>query len=103
MSERKDKIQFRRSEDWTMVYLNGSLVKAADHYLADEWLQEYAGVEVVDDEAGVCIPDGHHAIESLAEVEELERAATEKAVRADHLRQQAHTLMEEADALEGKS
>jgi hypothetical protein len=98
-----DKIQFRRSGDWTMVYLNGFLVQAGDHYHADEWLQARAGVEVVDDEAGLCIPDGHNAIRSLAEVEEAEARQAARAKEADALRQEAHRLMERADTLEGKA
>jgi hypothetical protein len=96
----EDEIQFRRSGDWTMVYLNGSLVKSGDHYLADEWLQEYAGVEVVDDEAGICIPNGHNAIHSLAEVEAEEMRRAALAGIADRKRAEAAALLAEADKLE---
>lgn len=95
-----DKIQFRLSGEWTMVYLNGVLVKYGDHYQADEWLQERCGVEVVDDEAGICIPDGHHPIELLAEVEENERAAAEVKERADAKRAEAARLLAEAEEIE---
>lgn len=39
-----DKIDFYRDEEWTAVYLNGSLVRVGDSYLADEWLQQRCGV-----------------------------------------------------------
>jgi hypothetical protein len=95
-----NKIQFRRSGDWTMVYLNGELVMHGDHYHADEWLQERCGVEVVDDEAGHCIPDGFHPIKLLSEVEEKERAAAELKAKADEKRAEAQRLLDEAEAME---
>jgi hypothetical protein len=98
MSE--DKIQFRRSGEWTMVYLNGKLVKYGDSYHADEWLQSRCGVEVVDDEAGICIPDGHNPILSLAEVEAIERSRTEMARQAVALREKATELLTRAQKLE---
>jgi hypothetical protein len=93
-------IQFWRSGDWTMVYEDGRLIRAGDHYLADEWLQERVGVTVVDDEAGVCIPDGHHALESLDEVMAAQRALEDRREGAAAKRAEAVRLMEEAAALE---
>jgi len=95
-----DHIQFRQSGEWTMVYLNGELVRSGDHYLADEWLQEHVGVEVVYDEAGICIPDGHNALRTLAEVEEAERAAAVRAEAAAKKRAEAQRLLAEAEEIE---
>jgi hypothetical protein len=97
-----DHIQFRISGEWTMVYLNGQLVESGDHYHADEWLQERCGVEVVQDDAGICIPDGHNPIRTLAEVEQLEAAAARRKREADEKRAQAQQLLAEANELEGK-
>jgi hypothetical protein len=83
-----------------MVYEDGKLIRAGDHYLADEWLQERVGVTVVDDEAGVCIPDGHHALPTLAEVMEAQRAREDRLANAAEKRQQASRLLDEAAALE---
>jgi hypothetical protein len=96
----QDEIQFWRSGDWTMVYLNGKLVKSGDHYHADEWLQERCGVVMVDDDAGFSIPDGFHPIETLSEVQANADAATERAARAEKLRQQAAELTAEAQKIE---
>jgi hypothetical protein len=93
-------IQFWRSGDWTMVYEDGKLIRAGDHYLADEWLQERVGVTVVDDEAGVCIPDGHNAIRTLAEVMEAQRAREGRLANAATKRAEAARLLDEAAALE---
>jgi len=96
------KIEFWRSQDWTMVYEDGQLVKSGDHYLADEWLQAKMGVVVVDDEAGVCIPDGHHAIASLAEVMERVRERHARLDEASDKRAEAKRLLDEAKALEAQ-
>lgn len=93
-------IQFWRSGDWTMVYEAGKLVRAGDHYHADEWLQERMGVTVVDDEAGVCIPDGHNALKTLDQVMQAQRDREARMARAAEKRQEASQLLEEAAALE---
>ena len=95
-----DKIQFRRFQDWTMVYLNGELQRAGDHYLADEWLQARFGVEIVDDEAGVCIPDGRNALKTLAEVAEAGAAHQRRTLAAAEKRKMAADLLAEAEELE---
>lgn len=95
-----DKIEFWQSGDWTMVYFNGVLQRAGDHYLADEWLQEHCGVVVVPDEDGVCIPDGHHALKSLDEVRENMRLRQERKEQAAEFRRQAEELCERARELE---
>ena len=95
-----DKIQFRRVQDWTVVYVNGQFAKAGDHYLADEWLQERCGVEVVDDDAGLCIPDGHNPLKTLAEVEAAELDLAERQERARRLREQGAELYAEAERVE---
>lgn len=95
-------IQFWRSGDWTMVYKDGLLVRAGDHYLADEWLQAEVGVTVVDDDAGVCIPDGHNALQTLDEVVAANEAYEDRITEATTKRQQAAELVAEAEALEAR-
>lgn len=95
-------IQFWRSNDWTMVYKDGVLVRSGDHYLADEWLQAEVGVTVVDDEAGVCIPDGHIAITNLSEVMERVRQREDRNKAAQQLREKAEGLLAEAQKLEAQ-
>lgn len=95
-----DEIEFWQSGEWTMVYLNGELVKYGDHYLADEWLQERFGVIVVSDEKGFSVPDGHHPIESLAEVKASLESWEEQQRSAAALRQQAADLLAEAERME---
>ena len=98
----QDRIEFWVSGEWTMVYLNGELQQAGDHYLADEWLQERMGVEVVQDDAGFCIPDGHSALRSLTEVQAAMEEAAERTRRAEELRAQADALRSEADRIEAR-
>jgi hypothetical protein len=94
-------IQFWRSGEWTGVYLNGTLVRYGDHYLADEWLQERHGVKVIDSDAWV--PDGRSPLRTMAEVvaEEDRRAALR--IRAEGLRRQANDLAAEAERLEAEA
>lgn len=96
-------IQFRRSGEWTMVYHNGVLVKSGDHYHADEWLAELVGVVLVDDEDGLCIPDGHHPLPTLAEVEAAEADHAERSREAEQLRTEAAQLLADAETLMGKA
>jgi hypothetical protein len=98
-----DSVQFRRSGEWTMVYLNGQLQLAGDHYHADEWLQEHCGVEVVDDEAGLCIPDGHSALRTLAEVEAAELEYARRSEVAAAKRAEAQHLLDEAAEIMARS
>jgi hypothetical protein len=94
-----DQIQFRTVGEWTVVYVNGKLERAGDSYLADEWLQARYGVEVVDDEDGVCLPDGRTPLPTLAEVEAAEADIAARRARAAELRAQADALAAEADQL----
>lgn len=85
-----------------MVYKDGQLQRAGDHYLADEWLQELCNVTVVNDEAGVCIPDGHNALKTLAEVHAAEEARKQRLNVAENLRIEAAQLLAEAAELEAQ-
>ena len=102
MNEEVKGIQFWHSGDWTMVYLDGQLVVSGDHYHADEWLQEHCGVTVVQDDDGICIPDGHNAIKTLDKVMASLRAREDREKRAAALRQQAQNLLDEATGLEAE-
>ncbi len=97
----KDSIEFHRHCDWTMVYLNGDLKRAGDHHLADEWLQEFAGVKVVDD--SVCMKDSHAPYRTLAEVHAATQRRDDARSEAARLRQQAAELERRAKELEEKS
>lgn len=94
-------IEFWRSGEWTMVYHNGELVMAGDHYHADDWLQGLCGVTVVEDDAGVCIPDGRNAIKTLTEVKRREDERLVRLREASEKRQAAEELLAEAARLEG--
>lgn len=85
-----------------MVYLNGELVVSGDHYHADEWLTERFGVVVIDDEEGDCIPDGHHAVQLLAEAEENRATRLTLEQAAEAKREQARQLLAEADRMVGQ-
>lgn len=93
-------IEFWRSGDWTMVYKDGVLQRAGDHYHADEWLQAEVGVLVVDDDAGVSIPDGRNAVRLLSDVKRAEGERLDRLQAADRLRQEAAELLEQAKKLE---
>jgi hypothetical protein len=95
-------IEFWRYEDWTMVYKDGQLQQAGDHYLADEWLQKLCSVKVVDDDAGVCIPDGQNALKTLAYVHAAEEARKQRLNVAENLRIEAARLLAEAAKLESQ-
>jgi hypothetical protein len=97
----KKDIQFWRSGEWTMVYVNGELERAGDHYLADEWLQIEVGVKVVDDEAGVCLPGGH-PLSTLAEVHKAMDAREQRAEVAAAYRAEAEILIAKAAELEAQ-
>ena len=94
-----DDIQFWQAGEWTMVYLNGELVRHGDHYLADEWLQERVGVVIVQDDDHASVPDGHHPVHLLAEAQGNRALAEERRTGAARLREQAAALLTEADAL----
>lgn len=102
MSKELGEIEFWVAKEWTMVYHNGLLVRAGDSYLADEWLQELAGVKVVQDDASVCIPDGHNALRTLAEAEAAMEDHRENVQVAENMRVKARRLLADADALEAK-
>lgn len=95
-----DEIEFWQAGEWTMVYLNGELQRAGDHYLADEWLQQHFGVVVVDDPDSCSVPDGHHALKLLDEARESLRLDQERKEQAAELRRQAEELCERAKDLE---
>lgn len=95
-----DRIQFRRYGEWTMVYLNGKLIRAGDHYLADEWLQQRYAVEVVDDDKGLCMTNLREAVPTLAEVEAIERRDAEAIAEADRLRDEARKLLDRANTID---
>jgi hypothetical protein len=97
----QDEIKFYRYGEWTGVYVNGELVRAGDHYLADEWLQERVGVKVVDTDAW--IPDGQHPLPTLKDVAAEQARRTALRVRADSLRRQAADLAQEANRLEAEA
>lgn len=94
-------IQFWRSGEWTGVYVDGTLVRYGDHYLADEWLQTRFGVKVIDSDAW--IPDGHSPFKTLAQVETEQDRRTALRIRAEALRRQASDLAAEAERLEGEA
>jgi hypothetical protein len=98
----KDEIEFWRYGEWTMVYLNGRLERAGDHYLADEWLQGHFGVDVIDDEAGDSIVNGRDAVRTLDEVHERQLHRMHAAERAEEKRIEARQLLAEADEIEVK-
>ena len=93
-----DKIEFHRAgEEWTAVYLNGQLQRAGDDYLADEWLQEYAGVKHV--ENSECMIDDHHAYPTLDQVYAATDAKALKLLEAADLERQAAELTARAKEL----
>ena len=97
----EDKIQFRQvGEEWTAVYLNGELQRVGDSYLADEWLQSYCGVEMIDDKDQACMIDNHSAYRTLAEVEDRERWIAERKEEAQRKREEAQALLDEVAILE---
>ncbi len=98
-----DKIEFWRTGEWTVVYLNGKLVRAGDSYLADEWLQEYVGVTWVEDEGGVSVPDGRNALPTLAEARAALDSREKHKQCAAELREQAAKLREQAAKLLGEA
>lgn len=95
-------IEFWVSGEWTMVYKDGQLQCVGDHYLADEWLQELCNVKVVQDDAGVCIPDGHNALKTLKEVHAAADARADRLLDAKQKRDDAAALLAEAEALEAQ-
>lgn len=94
-----DEIEFWQAGGWTMVYLNGELVRSGDHYLADEWLQERAGVVVIDDETNASVPDGHNPVTTLAEARVNRDAHRERMRQAEEMRVRAAALLAEANEL----
>lgn len=97
-----DKIEFWQAGEWTMVYLNGQLVTHGDHYLADEWLQEYVSVTVVQDDDGgkFAMVDDHTPHRRLADAAAAREAAEDRKARAEKLRAQAREMLAEAERVE---
>jgi hypothetical protein len=57
----------------------------------------------VDDDAGLCIPDGHNALRTLAEVEAAELEHVRRAAAAAEKRAEAQRLLDEAASIEASS
>ena len=95
-----DSIEFWVSGEWTMVYLNGHLATYGSHYAADEWLQQHNDVTVVQDDAGLSVPDGHHPIKDLADVIAARVRRDNVRTAAAELRADAAALLAKAEALE---
>lgn len=95
-----DEIEFWQAGEWTMVYLNGELVCHGDHYHADEWLQQRAGVKVIEDGGNFSVPDGHHPVQKLADVYAAMDEAAERTCRAEEIRRQAAEMLAEAERIE---
>lgn len=104
MSNRKfkpgDQIEFWVVGEWTVVYLNGDMIRAGNSYLADEWLQEYVGIKVVDDTRSLCLPDGRNPVRDLDQLRVIEEQADARAALAAEKRAQAEALLAEATQLE---
>jgi hypothetical protein len=97
-----DEIEFHRvGEEWTAVYLNGELQRVGDSYLADEWLQEHAGVVVV--ENSPCMLDSHRAMPTLAEVRGTIIERDRKLAEAEKLRLDAIEMIKRATQLESEA
>jgi hypothetical protein len=94
-------IEFHRSGEWTGVYLDGKLVRYGDHYLADEWLAERAGVTIIDSDDW--LPDGRTPLGTLEEVA-AEGARRERLIQeAKDRRDRAAALIADAERLEAKA
>lgn len=100
MSAVADDIQFWQAGEWTMVYLNGELVRYGGHDQADEWLRERCGVVVVQDGDYASVPNRRNPVHLLAEAEENRRTATDLREAAERKREQARKLLAEADEME---
>lgn len=95
-----DQIEFWVVDGWTVVYLNGDMVRAGDSYLAEEWLQEYVGVKVIRDDRRLCLRDGRNPVLTLDELRAIEKQADARAALAAEKRAQAEVLLAEAEELE---
>lgn len=93
-------IEFHRFGEWTGVYLDGKLVRHGDHYLADEWLQDHAGVKVIDSDAWLADSDGRHPFQTLAEVHQETQRRDQLRRTADKMRESAAELTRQAAELE---
>ena len=95
-------IQFHRDGgEWTAVYLDGELERVGDHYLADEWLHDYAGVKVVDDSGFMRGGNSYNDVaRTLNEVHEYMRSREDKLAEAASLRAQAAEFLQRATELE---
>lgn len=93
-------IEFWRHGDWTMVYKDGRLEQAGDHYLADEWLQSLCNVVVVDDEAGDCMDSDGAARATKREVDHAQEARLARLTEASEMRLLASELIKKAERLE---
>jgi hypothetical protein len=95
-----DSIEFHRTGEWTAVYLNGKLERVGDHYLADEWLQGYVGVEVVSDDAFMCGGESRQDVaETLEGVAVYREWRDRRLSEAEDLEEQARQLRDKAAQL----
>lgn len=102
MTDMPNMTLYRGSGEWSALYVNGTLDRVGDHYLADERIAELAGVEIVQSDDFLC--GGSTRKDVAVTLEELNAYVTdrqERIRRAEQLRQQAAALNEEAARLLG--
>jgi hypothetical protein len=92
----------RGSEDWSALYVSGTLDRVGSHYLADERIQELAGVRlVVSDDFLRGGNERKDVARTLDEVREYREAREAREAHAARLEQQAQDLLARAKELRG--
>lgn len=100
-------IEFHVADEWTAVYLDGKLQTVGDSYLADEWLQGYVGVkvvQVVQDDAFMRGGSSSNTVaKTLDELHDYQLERDRKLAQAQKLRDEAQDLLAQAAVLEEKA
>lgn len=74
-----DKIEFFTHGEWTAVYVNGKLEVVGDHYHAEEWMEDYLGVDHYYTDEFLLGSDGDEVANTVQEIEEY-RAQKDRGV-----------------------
>lgn len=100
MSEKKVTI-YEGSGEWSAVYLGDTLQEVGDHYLADDWVRQHFGVETIPSDDFMRGGDDRESVApTLTDLHAYAEDLRARKARADELRAQAASLIEQAKQVE---
>ena len=93
-------VRYSVGEEWSALYVDGTLDRIGDRYLADERIAELAGVTEGESDVMYAINSRAEAPKTLDELAEREAQRQQLTDRAAELRAEGQRLLDEAAAIE---